>query len=103
MAHAIILVTDAAPNVAFRSCKVLCYCVCKNYHPILHTYTYIVSIVIFEFPWQFGIGALSCYLFGIAHTLADVSVLCLPPQYEGGTSTSNLALTHIYPVLYTEQ
>ncbi|CDS03581.1 hypothetical protein LRAMOSA00983 [Lichtheimia ramosa] len=48
MVHAIILVTDAAPNVAFRS-------------------------FMFEFPWQFGIGALSCYLFGIAHTLADSS------------------------------
>ncbi|KAI9316337.1 hypothetical protein BX666DRAFT_1949550 [Dichotomocladium elegans] len=48
MIHAIVIVTDIAPNVAFRS-------------------------FLFEFPWQFGIGALSCYLFGIAHTLADSS------------------------------
>ncbi|KAJ8661317.1 hypothetical protein O0I10_003067 [Lichtheimia ornata] len=46
MIHAIIMVTDVAPNVAFRS-------------------------FMFEFPWHFGIGALACYLFGIAHTLSD--------------------------------
>ncbi|KAI9493193.1 hypothetical protein BDB00DRAFT_388888 [Zychaea mexicana] len=48
MAHAIILVVDGIPNVAFRS-------------------------FFFEFPWQFGFGALACYLFGIAHTLSDSS------------------------------
>ncbi|KAG2223138.1 hypothetical protein INT45_005694, partial [Circinella minor] len=46
MAHAIILILDAIPNQAFRS-------------------------FFFEFPWQFGFGALACYFFGIAHTLSD--------------------------------
>ncbi|KAL1926794.1 hypothetical protein VTP01DRAFT_5440 [Rhizomucor pusillus] len=48
MIHAAIMVSDAAPNVAFRS-------------------------FIFEFPWQFGIAALACYMFGVAHTLSDSS------------------------------
>ncbi|KAI9274331.1 hypothetical protein BDA99DRAFT_497176 [Phascolomyces articulosus] len=48
MAHAIILTVDGIPNVAFRS-------------------------FFFEFPWQFGFGALACYFFGIAHTLSDSS------------------------------
>ncbi|KAI7850626.1 hypothetical protein BDC45DRAFT_518082 [Circinella umbellata] len=46
--HATILLLDAAPNSGFRS-------------------------FFFEFPWQFAFGALSCYLFGIAHTLSNSS------------------------------
>ncbi|KAI9322284.1 hypothetical protein BX666DRAFT_1893461 [Dichotomocladium elegans] len=46
MIHAIIMVTDAAPNVAFRS-------------------------FLFEVPWHYGIGAFACYLFGIAHTISE--------------------------------
>ncbi|KAI9260617.1 hypothetical protein BDA99DRAFT_560685 [Phascolomyces articulosus] len=48
MLQAIIVVTDAAPNPAFRS-------------------------FLYEIPWQFGLGAFSCYVFGIAHTVADSS------------------------------
>lgn len=28
----------------------------------------------YEIPWQFGLGAFSCYVFGIAHTVADVRI-----------------------------
>ncbi|KAI8139574.1 hypothetical protein BJV82DRAFT_672544 [Fennellomyces sp. T-0311] len=48
MIHTIIVVLDAAPNVAFRS-------------------------FLFELPWEFAFAALACYLFGMAHTLSDVS------------------------------
>ncbi|KAI8141442.1 hypothetical protein BJV82DRAFT_176264 [Fennellomyces sp. T-0311] len=48
LAHAVILTVDGVPNIVFRS-------------------------FFFEFPWQFGFGALACYLFGIAHTLSDSS------------------------------
>ncbi|KAI8341918.1 hypothetical protein BC941DRAFT_466819 [Chlamydoabsidia padenii] len=48
LAHSIILVTDVLSNVAFRSFA-------------------------FEFPWAFGYAALSCYVFGIAHTMVDSS------------------------------
>ncbi|KAI8140304.1 hypothetical protein BJV82DRAFT_671734 [Fennellomyces sp. T-0311] len=48
MIHAIILVADGVPNVAFRS-------------------------FFFEFGWPFIFCAVSCYLFGIAHTLASSS------------------------------
>ncbi|ORX62527.1 hypothetical protein DM01DRAFT_1379204 [Hesseltinella vesiculosa] len=44
--HAIILVTNALNNVAFRSFA-------------------------YEFPWAFGYAALSCYVFGVAHTMCD--------------------------------
>lgn len=45
--HSIILVADVLSNVAFRSFA-------------------------FEFPWAFGYAALSCYVFGIAHTMVNV-------------------------------
>ncbi|KAI9484762.1 hypothetical protein BDB00DRAFT_983710, partial [Zychaea mexicana] len=48
MLQAIIVITDAAPNPVFRS-------------------------FLYEIPWQFGLGAFSCYVFGIAHTVADSS------------------------------
>ncbi|KAI7872809.1 hypothetical protein BDF14DRAFT_1748895 [Spinellus fusiger] len=44
----IIVITDVAPNIIFR-------------------------IFAHEFPWQFGISALSSYFFGIAHTVGDSS------------------------------
>lgn len=31
----------------------------------------------YEIPWQFGLGAFACYVFGIAHTVADVCILWL--------------------------
>lgn len=46
--HSIILVTDVLSNVTFRSFA-------------------------FEFPWAFGYAALSSYVFGIAHTMSEVS------------------------------
>ncbi|KAI7897690.1 uncharacterized protein BX663DRAFT_527585, partial [Cokeromyces recurvatus] len=45
---AILLVTDAAPNAIFKS-------------------------LLYELPWQFGICAFACYLFGIAHTVSNSS------------------------------
>lgn len=36
-------------------------------------------IVMFEFPWQFGLGAFALYLIGIAQTLADVSLTGFRP------------------------
>lgn len=72
MIHAAIMVSDAAPNVAFRSCKSL---LLLDTHTYTHAGTDMHS-VIFEFPWQFGIAALACYMFGVAHTLSDVSPNC---------------------------
>ncbi|KAI9301416.1 hypothetical protein BJ944DRAFT_252335 [Cunninghamella echinulata] len=46
--HASILISDVAKNSLLRS-------------------------FMFEFPWQFGITALTCYLFGVVHTLANSS------------------------------
>ncbi|KAI9274303.1 hypothetical protein BDA99DRAFT_590854 [Phascolomyces articulosus] len=46
--HAVIIITDAAPNLAFRS-------------------------FFFELPWQFLFCAVACYMFGIAHTLSSSS------------------------------
>ncbi|SAL99628.1 hypothetical protein [Absidia glauca] len=46
--HASVLLTDVANNAIFRS-------------------------FMFELPWQFGITALSCYLFGVANTLSHSS------------------------------
>ncbi|CAO3633933.1 unnamed protein product [Cunninghamella echinulata] len=43
--HATVLITDVGKNAILRS-------------------------FMFEFPWQFGITALACYLFGVVHTLA---------------------------------
>ncbi|KAG2218098.1 hypothetical protein INT45_000021 [Circinella minor] len=48
MLQAVIVVTDAAPNPVFRS-------------------------FLYEIPWQFGIAAFACYVFGIAHTVGDSS------------------------------
>ncbi|KAG2202528.1 hypothetical protein INT46_005085 [Mucor plumbeus] len=47
---AVLLITDAAPNVIFRA-------------------------ILYELPWQFGICAFACYLFGIAHTVSNSSRL----------------------------
>jgi hypothetical protein len=47
--HASVLLTDVANNAIFRS-------------------------FMFELPWQFGITALSCYLFGVANTLSHVKL-----------------------------
>ncbi|KAI9300053.1 hypothetical protein BJ944DRAFT_291960 [Cunninghamella echinulata] len=33
----------------------------------------ILRAVLFEIPWQFGMTALSCYFFGVCHTLANSS------------------------------
>ncbi|KAI9313711.1 hypothetical protein BX666DRAFT_2114242 [Dichotomocladium elegans] len=46
--QSIIIVTDAAANVIFRS-------------------------FMYEFPWQFGLGAFACYVFGVAHAVANGS------------------------------
>ncbi|KAL0093193.1 hypothetical protein F4703DRAFT_1749625 [Phycomyces blakesleeanus] len=43
-----LVLTNTYPNVIFRS-------------------------FIHEFPWQFAVSALSCYFFGISHTIADSS------------------------------
>lgn len=32
-----------------------------------------IILVLFELPWQFGLGSFALYLIGIAQTLADVS------------------------------
>ncbi|ORY97826.1 hypothetical protein BCR43DRAFT_490433, partial [Syncephalastrum racemosum] len=48
MIHSIVMITDVAPNVIFRS-------------------------FFFEFPWAPGLGALACYVFGLSYTLADSS------------------------------
>jgi hypothetical protein len=31
-------------------------------------------IVLYELPWQFGLCAFACYLFGIAHTVSHVNI-----------------------------
>ncbi|CAO3648412.1 unnamed protein product [Cunninghamella blakesleeana] len=48
LTHASILISDVAKSAMLRS-------------------------FLFEFPWQMGIAALTCYLFGVVHTLANSS------------------------------
>ncbi|CAO3639956.1 unnamed protein product [Cunninghamella echinulata] len=46
--HASVLITDVAKNPYFRA-------------------------IMFELPWEFGISALSCYLFGVVYTLNNTT------------------------------
>jgi hypothetical protein len=60
---AALIVSDTLSNNIFRACKTLCYKGKKNTNEL---------IVLYELPWQFGICAFTCYLFGIAHTVSHV-------------------------------
>lgn len=62
---AVLLITDAAPNVIFRASK---YIHCNTFTTKSNNH----YIVLYELPWQFGICAFACYLFGIAHTVSNV-------------------------------
>lgn len=62
---AVLLITDAAPNAIFRASK-------YTHYNIPTTKSNKHCIVLYELPWQFGICAFACYLFGIAHTVSNV-------------------------------
>lgn len=64
----VLLVTDAAPNAILRACNDTD--LTSNY---IHRLT--AHIVLYELPWQFGLCAFACYLFGIAHTVSNVCCL----------------------------
>ncbi|KAJ8655640.1 hypothetical protein O0I10_008729 [Lichtheimia ornata] len=70
MIQAIIIVTDAAPNPAFRS-------------------------FMYEIPWQFGLGAFACYVFGIAHTVADSSKTIYSAMFSSPLRIDILSTTFI--------
>lgn len=67
------LIADICPDMISRSCKVLKLLILEC-HMLKRSLFFFKKIVMFEFPWQFGLGAFALYLIGIAQTLADVSL-----------------------------
>jgi hypothetical protein len=63
---------DVIPNQVFRSCKHLELGSASLFY-FLELFSNYISSVIYEFPWQAGITAFACYLFGIAHTVSNVN------------------------------
>lgn len=63
-----ILTADTIKNVYFRAGKL------PHLYIILMTNINIIllTLVLYEIPWQFGICSFSCYLFGIAYTVSNV-------------------------------
>ncbi|KAI8097726.1 uncharacterized protein BX664DRAFT_327108 [Halteromyces radiatus] len=68
--HATVLLTNVANNAIFRS-------------------------FMFELPWQFGITALSCYLFGVANTLSNSSNTIYKSWVRSQTLVDTICITMI--------